>query len=315
MDISSIKPTGLTSAPLQYCAAEAAEDSEWNEAFSAAMDGEPEVGAPDSEPEAAAPADESDETVTQAETEVSASTAEASVQDVQVMEVQYLDGATNTTKTGYVINGLAYEDPEGTTPVSDYSQFRTSNGLLHVKTPYGTIQATEYSQLLEYQSSYDTQTFGEAIHGINGVITGTASFNDSDVTVTAPRSSYTSAPNGPGSISQEIFDQYYGSVAGTTSTITVGQLLEESTSEESGTTSSEATAATSDASDSDEAETVTSQTSSTAGLVDSTTLVQMVKSMISVSGESFAENIMEDIASLSETMNASRSYKMFSDLS
>ena len=96
--------------------------------------------------------------------------------DAQVRVVRFLDGATNTTKTGYVIDGMAYEDQAGTIPVSDYSRFTTADGVLQIKTPYGVMRSADFARLLEYQSRYDTETFGEAIINKNGDIIGSVNF-------------------------------------------------------------------------------------------------------------------------------------------
>jgi hypothetical protein len=137
-------------------------------------------------------------------------------------EVVYLDGATGQSRTGYVVSGAICVDAEGTLPASDYSQFRREDGLLYIRTPYGTIRMSDYHKLLNKQQEYDLATFGAPLYGGNGQVVGTAvSANE----FSAPRASYTSAPNGPGSISEYIFNTYYSAVEGSTPELTVASAL------------------------------------------------------------------------------------------
>jgi hypothetical protein len=202
MDIKGVLSTAMQGSQIEGCSSENESDPEWADTLNTALEGEEDVTA-------------------------AAAEAETTVPAVEAREVQYLDGATNTTKTGYVINGMAYEDQAGTIPVSDYSRFRTSDGVLQVQTPYGVIRSADYVLLMEQQGRYDTETFGEPIINENGDIIGTANFTNGGMLVGAPRDSYTSAPGGPGTVSREIFDKYYTSVAGTVPTETVSDVLAE----------------------------------------------------------------------------------------
>lgn len=155
----------------------------------------------------------------------------------QGQEVQYLDGATGQTKTGYVIGDTLYEDAGGTVPASDYSEFRKTDGMLYIRTPYGTIRKSEFNVLLQKQQQYDVQTYGEPIYGENGLHTGTMTPAGK---VEEPLSSYTSAPNGPGTVSEEIWNQYSTEIMGSGQEIPIEEVLPAVT-EETGITATEET--------------------------------------------------------------------------
>ena len=162
----------------------------------------------------------------------------ASGSAAQGQEVQYLDGATGQTKTGYVIGDALYEDAGGTIPASDYSEFRKTDGMLYIRTPYGTIRKSEFNVMLQKQQQYDVQTYGQPIYGENGVHTGTMTPSGK---VEEPLTSYTSAPNGPGTVSEEIWNQYSVELAGTGQEIPIEAVLPTAT-EETGIIATEETA-------------------------------------------------------------------------
>jgi hypothetical protein len=286
MEIKGVLSTAMQSAKVEGCCAETESDSEWTDTLNATMEGEEDVAATAAEAETTAPA-------------------------VEVLEVRYLDGATNTTKTGYVINGMAYEDQAGTIPVSDYSRFRTADGVLQVKTPYGVIRSADFALLLQQQGRYDTETFGEAIINADGDIVGTVNFTNGGMSVTAPRDSYTSAPGGPGTISQEIFDEYYTSVAGTVPVETVSGVLAEEGAAEAASETSSVTADSVDV-----ARTAAYETGGTTdyGFDSSAIETAFTKLMLSAAGNALADSIMNDIASITKTMNASRYHDIFDTL-
>ena len=151
--------------------------------------------------------------------------AAETVESVPAMQVDYLDAATGQTKTGYVIGDGIYEDAAGTVPASDYSQFRKADGLLYIRTPYGTLRKSDFNVLLQKQQEYDVATYGEPVFDVDKNHIGTFT---ADNRITDPLSSYTSAPGGPGTISQEIWDQYYTEAMGSTTVTTVDQVLTES---------------------------------------------------------------------------------------
>ena len=254
---------------------------------------------------------EAAETETEPQTAVQAGEA---APNAQAHEVQYLDRKTNTTKTSYVINGAAYEDEAGTTPVSDYSRFRTSDGVLQVQTPYGIIRATDFDKLLEYQGRYDTETFGEAVVNSNGNIIGT--IKSGGFSVSAPRDSYTSAPSGPGSISQKIFDQYYTVVAGRTPITTVQAFL---AGEGDGGADANTLMPTAGLPAASSSGTDSAIANEAAGgmLLNRNSIMQMAlaKTLLSTTGASAAGSIMDDAASLAKVMNVSRYQQLFDNAS
>jgi hypothetical protein len=146
-------------------------------------------------------------------------------QSAKSYEVQYLDGDTGLTKTGYVFEDVLYADVGGTVVASEYSQFRKSDGLLYVQTPYGTIRTSDFAVLLQKQQQYDSQTFGQPVFDMEGNHVATS---QGPGPFTDPLYSYTSAPGGPGTVSQEIWDQYYSEIAGSTPVTTVEEILAES---------------------------------------------------------------------------------------
>ena len=343
MDIKSVASIAMQGAQVKARDGQAGSESEWENTFNAALEGEAHATATAAEGEAditataaegeaditataaegeadimaTAAEGEADVTATAAEGEadVTATTAEAEtpVVDAQVRVVRFLDGATNTTKTGYVIDGMAYEDQAGTIPVSDYSRFTTADGVLQIKTPYGVMRSADFARLLEYQSRYDTETFGEAIINKNGDIIGSVNFTGGGMTVGAPRDSYTSAPGGPGTVSREIYDKYYTSVAGTSSTVTVAEAVSGSGDGEA----SEAASGTQDGTDAgDVAEMAAYGTADLSECAfDSSALeTAFTKTMLSAAGNALADSIMNDIASIVKTMNASRYHDILDTL-
>ncbi len=287
MEIKGVLSTAMQNAKVEGCCAETESDSEWTDALNATLEAGEDVTATAAEAETTAP-------------------------PVEVLEVRYLDGATNTTKTGYVINGMAYEDQAGTIPVSDYSRFRTADGVLQVKTPYGVIRSADFALLLQQQGRYDTETFGEAIINADGEIVGTVNYSSGGMSVTAPRDSYTSAPGGPGTVSQEIFDQYYTSVAGTVPT----EIVSEVVAEEGGAAEAASETASAMADSVAVAETAVYDTDGTTdyGFDSSAIETAFTKLMLSTAGNALADSIMNDIASITKTMNASRYHDIFDTL-
>jgi hypothetical protein len=160
----------------------------------------------------------------------------AANQSAPAHEVVYLDGATGKSKTGYVIDGTIYEDAEGKIPASDYSQFCRADGMLYIRTPYGTIKTCEFDVLRNKQQEYDVQTYGVGMQDADGNLVGTMTI---DGRVGPALDSYTSAPNGPGSISEDIFNQYYSTIAGTIPVKSVEDAIAEGLPADSGTVAEE----------------------------------------------------------------------------
>ena len=148
--------------------------------------------------------------------------AGGTVMNAPALEVVYLDGSTGQSKTGYVVGDTLYEDAAGQVPASDYSEFRKSDGILYVQTPYGTLRKTEFGLLLRKQQQYDAQTFGQPVWSSDGELVGTVK---GEGNMTAPLTSYTSAPNGPGTVSAEIWSEHYSQVVGTIAAVTVEEVL------------------------------------------------------------------------------------------
>ena len=343
MDVASVKATSYKGATSHVSADGTVTDTAWLNTLRTALDNGPAAVRLDgTQPEAsetnfvqtkaeatemeAAEAEAAETEAVESETAEldatqTAAQADTAAPNPQAHEVQYLDAHTNTTKTGYVINGDAYEDEAGTIPVSDYSRFRTSDGVLQVKTPYGTIRAVDFDMLLEYQNRYDSQTFGQPIIDADGNIIGTARNDGDGMFVGAALDSYTSAPRGPGSISQEIFDQYYSGVAGTTPTQTVAEALAEEDAAGSGSDSetSASDAATSGASDVSATETRLSAGQDGIGStqVSGTAFVQaaFTKSLLSSTIGTATDSMMDDIVSMAKVMNASRYQQLFNSAS
>jgi hypothetical protein len=117
--------------------------------------------------------------------------------------------------------------------------------------------------------------------------------------------SNTDAPVEPDNrMSRELDDQLYVGAPGTTSAATPSETQTER-SAESDIASSEAACSAPDSDVAAAAEDSDTADSSARSIIGSGTFVQVIRSMISMSGETAADSIMDDIDSIGDTMNTS----------